>query len=293
MSEVQNKTNETSAAKRARSTATLTAVCDVVLKGRVIASLICLSLAFSTLLRTNSVSAQSSPPGVRLQAGIEKEEADGDLPAAIAIYQSIAADTSAARDVRARALLRLARCDEKLGRQAKQIYEQILHDYADQPAAAQARNRLALLKQQEHTADPLSMTVSKIEPSVLHGMETSNTDGERAVYREGNNLYSGDLAGLSRHIILKNITFFGWVPSRDFSMVALNLLAIPNRPHTLAVIKTDGTGYRELIRDDEHSTIFGENSTFSINWSWDNRHVVLFDFSQKTGLEGRLWIVSV
>ena len=62
------------------------------------------------------------------------------------IYQKIAADTSAPRDVRAKALLRLAGCDEKLGKQAKQVYEQIVHDYADQPAAAQARNRLSIVE---------------------------------------------------------------------------------------------------------------------------------------------------
>ncbi len=96
--------------------------------------------------------AQSAPvaAGVRLQAGIEKEDADGDLKSAMEIYEKIAADNSTPREVRAKALLRLAECDEKLGHQAKQVYEQILHDYPDQPAAAHARKRLAAIQQQEH-----------------------------------------------------------------------------------------------------------------------------------------------
>jgi hypothetical protein len=48
---------------------------------------------------------------------------------------------SASRDVRAKALLQLAGCDEKLGKQAKQLYEQIVREYSDQPAASQARTR--------------------------------------------------------------------------------------------------------------------------------------------------------
>jgi Tol biopolymer transport system component len=265
----------------------------------VIACVICLLLTIASLtiglqLMVQPVLAQATvAAGVRLEAGIEKEDVDGDLPAAMDIFQKIAVDKSAPRDVRSRALLRLARCDEKLGRQAKQIYEQILRDYADQPEAAQARNRLALLRRQEHPAEPSTMTVRKIESSAMRGMSTSDTDGERAIYRVGNTLYFGDVAGVNRHIILKNMTFYGWEPSKDFSLIALNLLRTPNRPHTLAVMKTDGTGYRELIRDDDQSSIFGENGTFSINWSWDNRYLVLFDFSLNTGFEGRLWIVSV
>ena len=98
------------------------------------------------------VSAQSTAPAVQLEAGIAKEEVDGNLKSVIEVYQKIAADASAARDVRAKALLRLAGCYEKLGRKARQVYEQIVRDYADQPAASQAPTRLASLKQQDHPA---------------------------------------------------------------------------------------------------------------------------------------------
>ncbi len=114
------------------------------LSGWVTACILYLLLTMASLALARPATAQSAPvaAGVRLEAGIEKEDVDGDLKSAIDIYQKIAADTSAPREVRAKALLRLAGCYEKLGKQARQVYEQIVHDYADQPAAAQARKRL-------------------------------------------------------------------------------------------------------------------------------------------------------
>jgi hypothetical protein len=53
---------------------------------------------------------QSTNAGVRLEEGIAKEETDGDLKSAMAVYQRIAADSTAPREVRAKALLRLAGC---------------------------------------------------------------------------------------------------------------------------------------------------------------------------------------
>src|SRR5438105_5932711 len=93
-----------------------------------IACLLYILLALGLLSVARPVSAQwaTASPGVQLQTGIEKEDVEGDLKAAMDIYQKLAADPSAPRDVRARALLRLAGCDEKLGRHAKQVYEQIL-----------------------------------------------------------------------------------------------------------------------------------------------------------------------
>jgi len=115
-----------------------TAISGLLLSSGVMACAVYLVLTLMSLEAVQRAFAQSSPvaPGVRLEAGIEKEDVDGDLKSAMTIYEKIAADTSAPRDVRAKALLRLAGCDEKLGKQAKQVYEQIVHDYADQPAAA-------------------------------------------------------------------------------------------------------------------------------------------------------------
>ena len=117
-----------------------TAAGGLALCGGVAVSILYVLLTLVLLIPARPAYSQTAPvaAGVRLEAGIEKEDVDGDLKSAMDIYQKIAADTSAPREVRAKALLRLAGCDEKLGKQAKQVYEQIVHNYADQPAAAQA-----------------------------------------------------------------------------------------------------------------------------------------------------------
>ena len=123
MSEAMIKRSKIEASKRERLALGLTAACSVTLSGGVIASLIYLLLALASLMAARPAFAQTTPvgAGVRLEAGIEKEDVDGDLKSAMDIYQKIAADTSAPLDVRAKALLRLAGCDEKLGKQAKQV----------------------------------------------------------------------------------------------------------------------------------------------------------------------------
>ena len=196
------------------------------LSGGVTTGILYLLLTMASLVLARPATAQSTPvaAGVHLEAGIEKEDVDGDLKSAMDIYQKIAADTSAPRDVRAKALLRLAGCDEKLGRQAKQVYEQIVHDYADQPAAAQARKWLALLKKQENPAVPTTMNVHKIEWAGLGEMSPRDTDGHRAVYRAADgNLYFGDLTGQNKRLVFKvqpgDVPF--WCASRDLSMTAL------------------------------------------------------------------------
>jgi len=279
---------------RERLTVALTAACGLALSGGTLTAFICPLFAFTPLVMARPSLAQSSSvqAGVLLESGIEKEDVDGDLKSAMDIYQRIAADNAAPREVRAKALLRFAGCDEKLGRQAKQVYEQIVREFADQPAALQARKRLALLTQQERPAPPATMSEREIEWSRLGLLGPADTDGERAVYSTANSLYFGDLAGHSKRLIV-NTRNYDWIPCRDFSLVMLDLLPTPTRQHTLAVIKPDGTGYRTLIRDDAKNSIFQQTQPFAMNCSWDDRNVLLSDFAITSSISGELWVVSV
>ena len=271
-----------------------TSIGFLLMSGGVVACILYLLLTMASLVLAKPAVAQSTPvaAGVRLEAGIEKEDVDGDLKSAMDIYQKIAADTSAPREVRAKALLRLAGCDEKLGRQAKQVYEQIVHNYADQPAAAQARQRLALLKKQENPATPTTMSVRKIEWAGLGEMSACDTDGHRAVYRAADgNLYFGDLTGQNKHLVFKvqpgDVPV--WCLSRDLSMTALGFAPKPNRPAMIAVIKTDGTGYRELVQDGALGTMFDGSENFNFDWSWDTRHLLVEAYMP----DGRVHLIIV
>jgi hypothetical protein len=271
----------------------ITAACGVWLSSGLIPALIYLLLALAPLVAVRPGFSQPAPvsAGVRLQGGIEKEDVDGDLKSAMDIYGKIAVDNSVPREVRARALLRLAGCEEKLGREARHVYEQIVREYADQPAAGQARKQLARIRQQEQPPRPRTMSMRKIDSGPLGAMGGTDTDGERALYSSGGLLYFGDLAGQSRHMI-GDFLETASAPSRDFSMVALNLKPNSTRLHKLAVMKIDGTGYRELISDDARNSIFG-TSSFNMTWSWDDKYIEISDFNPLSSLHGQVWVVSV
>jgi Tol biopolymer transport system component len=262
----------------------LTAAVSILLSGVALVSMVVFGVLLSEATAL-PLHAQTSP-AVALEAATTKEQVDGDLKTAIADYQKIAADKSAPRDVRAKALLHLAGCYEKLGQQAQSVYQQIVRDFADQPAAAQARTRLAALKHDDHPAPPATITQRKIEQSERQFGE-GDTDGHRVVYadRATSELIYGDLAGNSKKVIFKAKPgeLPGWSPSRDFSTVFLSLHAKPDQPHTFAVINTDGTGYREFARLDANSRCWP-------TWSWDNRYLVCAESKDK---ETRLLRISV
>jgi len=246
----------------------LTAVFSIVLGGTAVMSIVILAGLLSEFAVV-PLHAQTRP-AVELEAAMTKEQVDGDLKTAVAAYQKIAADKSAPRDVRAKALLHLAGCYEKLGQQAQSVYQQIVRDFGDQPAAVQARARLAALKQDDHPAAPVTMTQRKIE-ALGSGMGPGDTDGHRGVYLNSatGELIYGDLAGHSKRVIFKkpkSDAGIGWFPSRDFSIVGLELVK-PGQPPTLAVVNSDGTGYREITRLDGLYECG--------NWSWDNRYLLV------------------
>ena len=85
--------------------------------------------------------------GVLLQSGLYKEEVNGDLEAAIKVYERVLQDFPKDRLVAAKAQLHIGVCYEKLGNaQARAAYESVVRDYADQSEiVAQARVRLAAL----------------------------------------------------------------------------------------------------------------------------------------------------
>jgi tetratricopeptide (TPR) repeat protein len=108
------------------------------------------------LLSVGASTPQADDAGVRLRAAIEKEEVDGDLEAAIGLYQKIVADNGGNRAVAAKALLRLGGCYEKLGQgQARRTYQRLVAEYPEQQQeVAAARQRLAALPAEAQAAAP-------------------------------------------------------------------------------------------------------------------------------------------
>jgi hypothetical protein len=88
----------------------------------------------------------AAQPDVNLQRAIRKETVEGDLKGAIGLYRKVIAEAGRNRPAAAQALLHLAECQEKLGQsEARQAYERLVKDFADQKEASTARARLAAL----------------------------------------------------------------------------------------------------------------------------------------------------
>ena len=97
------------------------------------------ALLFATL---GTLAQQVSKSELQYRDALNKEQIQGDLNGAIKIYQGIADSKNADKAVRAKALLQLAGCYEKLGKQAESVYLRIVNEFADQPAAVQAKAKL-------------------------------------------------------------------------------------------------------------------------------------------------------
>jgi Tol biopolymer transport system component len=78
------------------------------------------------------------------QQAMMKEEGEGNLEGAIEIYNTMVNDNSINRSLRAKALMQVGICYEKLGKKnAMHIYEKLISDYSDQTTiVARARKKL-------------------------------------------------------------------------------------------------------------------------------------------------------
>jgi len=216
------------------------------------------------------VAAFAADTGAELfQKAVTQENAAGNLEEAIKLYQRVATEFASDRALAAKALVQEGRCYEKLGQdKAVKLYEQVARDFKDQrDPAAMASARLATLRHADQAQPPATMMQRKIElPSTA-----SFSDGRRLVY---NDLATGvlmisDLDGKDKRVIFKPKEGRVWsfMPSRDLSM-ELMVLNRPDGSSTTAVIKADGTAYREV----------GGSPNFNLcsaTWSWDNRYVLM------------------
>ena len=95
-----------------------------------------------------STSSHAQKGETLFQQGMMKEEGEGNLTEAIAIYTKLAKDIQADRKLRAKAQLQVGICYEKLGKEnALNAYEKVIAEYADQTEMVKmARKKLKMLK---------------------------------------------------------------------------------------------------------------------------------------------------
>ena len=198
---------------------------------------------------------------VQLKAAMHKEQVEGDLKAAIKLYQSIVEKFAGDKAVAAKALLQMGQCYEKLGQaDARKTYEQLLRQYADQnDIAAEARTRLSALERAEGSSRPLGATLRKVWAAGNNGIVegSPSPDGR---YLSFTDWETGDLAlrdlatGQNRHLTGKG----SWKDSGEFAeasaisndgkQVAFSWFNKDNF-YDLRVIGMDGSQPRVVFRD--------------------------------------------
>lgn len=107
---------------------------------------ICLLIFVCMFSFQTQITAQNSQQ--LFQQGMIQEEAEGDLKAAITIYNKIVNNVSVDRNLRAKALLQVGICYEKLGdNKDRKTYQKLITEYSDQEAiVALGREKLKGLK---------------------------------------------------------------------------------------------------------------------------------------------------
>ncbi|HZD04322.1 MAG TPA: tetratricopeptide repeat protein, partial [Longimicrobiales bacterium] len=238
-----------------------------------------------TLLSLGAAPALAQTAPDLFQQALVKEQAEGDLQGAIALYQRIVREFASDRPLAASALLQLGRCHERLGSQeagkAEAAYRQVLEEYADQSdAVEQARARLTALERTDAVAPGVLGVPSGIETRRVWAGRYGNPvspdggpfpDGRSLVYVDwgtGNlavrNLLTGD------HRL---ITHDGYSPgypleaqvSPNGTMVAYSWAR--NEPPVMELRIVDMTG------SSAPRTLLAAYGVYSPSWSRDGRHV--------------------
>ncbi len=215
---------------------------------------------------------------VLFEAARQKELLEGNLPAAIEDYKKIVANHADDRALAAKALLQIGRCYDKLGKaEARQAYERVIADYADQAEiVAQARNRLATLTPRGPSP---SETVSRRlhVPSHYYFYGSVSPDerywsyvksgGERRglVVRE---IITGHERQVAEMPTESNIAHSAFSPDSKRIAYHLQRWDPPGLPHQLRLVNIDGTGDRLLLENPEIPSVVPQD------WSPDGRHLL-------------------
>jgi len=136
------------------------------------------------------------------QQALVKEQADGDLRGAIAIYQRIVRDFASDRTLAAKALVQMGRCYEKLGQaeasEARKAYERVVREFGEQKdLAAEARARLAGLTSSTEPQKPTFRQIRIPTKLPADGSGKLSPDGQTLAYVEGGSLWAMPVHGKS------------------------------------------------------------------------------------------------
>ena len=243
--------------------------------------LICLLIFGYTLTQQNILQAQN--PQNIFQKGLIQEEGEGNLKAAIDIYNSIVNDNNIDRNLRAKALLHVGICHEKLGSQnARKSYQKLISEYSDQKdIVSLGREKLNGLKKVELTPKKEGIVASQVW-SPAEDTYGVSPDGRYLNYIDWNkisvkvkDLYNGTSQTISKEgTWTKPIQFPDksiWSP--DGKQLAYYWF-VGNKSE-LHIINNDGSNNRIL------ATGVAGNGPWPVTWSRDGKDILVYIRGEK------------
>jgi len=221
----------------------------------------------AVVLPASAAAAQSA--SVVLQEGLYAEQMNGDLDAAIKVYERILKDFPKDRPAAAKALLQIGLCYEKLGRtEARNTYQRVVREYADQPEPVdKARTRLAALI--PGGVQRTGAIIQELDIWYNRGGMSLSRDGSTLAfcrYKDGaTNLFVRNLSSGDEKQITHYETGHAHIPvfSPDGSEIAYSHMQKEASP--LHIISLE-TGQDRTIDTDG----------FASDWSTDGRYIALF-----------------
>jgi len=152
------------------------------------------------LIAGNITSSQAQSAEQLYQKGLMKEEGEGALQEAIVLYNQIADNLSASISLRAKALLHVGMCFEKLGTQeAVKAYQRLVNNFPTQKnevAIAGERLSRLILIEGEISETPLTPKFTKIKiPSRLSWSVALSPDGKDLALVSDKKLWKMPLSG--------------------------------------------------------------------------------------------------
>ena len=226
------------------------------------------------------------------QQALVKERTDGNMAAAIALYQTIVQKHAADQALAARALVRMGHCYDSLGRQAdaRASFERVVREYANQKEAlTEARTWL-----DRHPAGATPQAGIRVE-QVWVGKDSSSAgrpsaDGRFLPFVDQSsgfgNLAVRDLVTGVDRLLTRDAASNAWAAdpliSPDGKQIAYRWEG--GKDDSIRLIGVDGTHARVLARR--------EYGDFLRAWSPDGRHIAAIHYNYSSDLSVQIILIS-
>jgi len=210
-----------------------------------------------------------------LQQALIQEQAEGNLQAAIQLYERIVKEFGNDRALAARALVQMGKCHEKLGSQeAEKAYQRVVRDYADQSEfVAQARELLANMRgtAQAGAEQPRGITTRQIHKWVYgEAFPLAVTpDGMDLVYVDNwfGNLAVRDLQDGESRSLTQDSSWSAWGAAVSPDGRTVSYLLAESATSSLHLVGIDGSNSRVLYREVGCPVSYNE-------WTSDGEHII-------------------